>query len=544
MARSPAAGASPPAVIVTAMAARDATPPQGADWLRPRLEQPSLERYVQTIRERWWLVLLAVVLTVVAAGAYLAVAEKVYEAEADVLVTPVPGNDPTLAGLGLPTESNDPTRVVETASRFVHNREVARRVRARLRLSTSPGGLLDDVTAEPVAGSNFVAVTAQADSPRRAQQLANAFAEEAVADRTDEFHRQLDEKLGRLRQAPQGTNRTGEPGTLAAQIALLQTLRAGPDPTVRVQTRADLPISAASPKPRLTIAAALLGGLILGVGAVFALQVLDPRLRREQQLRNLYGLPILARIPRQGRRARPGALAPQRLDPPTVEAYRTLRATITAHEHAGPRSILVTSASSSEGKTTTAINLASSLALAGHQVLLIEADLRRPAVGRALDVVPTLGTGDVLVGSADLRESLVTTKAYGRYLQLLLARNIGGASAWVADRLFLPAAQRLIGDAKRMADYVIIDSPPLTEVIDALPLAQRADDVLLVVRAGRTMLGRLSQLAELLARHEIDPTGFVMVGVPGAGGEGYYYASEPSGPSGVERSVAASAAGS
>lgn len=504
-----------------------------------------MERYVATLRERWWLVLLTVLLTLAAAIAYLATASKVYEAQADLLVTPVSGSDTTLVSLGLLRDSSDPTRDVETAAQLVTNVDVAQRVRRQLRLDRSSRSLLQDVRADPVAQSNIVAVTAQGDSPRLAQQLANGFASAAVADRTDQLHRQLDQLIPQLRQrlrapdAPTGEGRE----TLAGQLAQLETLRRGPDPTLRLETRADLRSSAVSPKPRLTILAALLGGLVLGVGAVFALQVLDPRLRREEQLRNLYGLPVLARIPRQGRRARSGALTPQKLAPATIEAYRTLRATITADDHPGPRVILVTSPSAGEGKTTTAINLASSLALAGQQVMLIEADLRRPAVGRALDVSPLHGTGDVLLGTADLGEAVVTTKAYGRYLQLVLARHIGGASAWVADRLFLPAAQRLIGQAKRMADYVIIDSPPITEVIDALPLAQRADDVVLVVRSGKTLLTRLGQLGELLARHGVEPTGFVIVGVPGIGTDGYYYAAErpsPGEPGAVDQPVAGS----
>src|SRR5256714_13928909 len=105
-----------------------------------------------------------------------------------------------------------------------------------------------------------------------------------------------------------------------------------------------------------------------------------------------------------------------------MEAYRTLRATLAASRgHEAPSaSTLATSPSASEGKTTTAINLASSLALAGNKVVLIEADLRRPAVGRALGVEPRYGTGSVLLEAVELREALVTTKAYRHYLPPLL----------------------------------------------------------------------------------------------------------------------------
>jgi receptor protein-tyrosine kinase len=252
--------------------------------------------------------------------------------------------------------------------------------------------------------------------------------------------------------------------------------------------------------------------------------VLDPRLRREEQLRRLYGLPILARIPKDSRAHGGGALAPEMLSPSTIEAYRTLRATLAASRgrEQGSASILVTSSSPSEGKTTSAINLASSLALAGNKVILIEADLRRPAIAKALGIEPRHGTGSVLLETVDLVDALETTRAYGNYLQVLCADYSGAASGWMADRLFLPSAQKLVTDAKRLADYVVIDSPPLSEVIDALALAQRADEVLVVVRLGKTDLTKLAHLAELLSRHVIRPVGFAVVGAQTTT-EGYYY---------------------
>jgi Mrp family chromosome partitioning ATPase len=103
----------------------------------------------------------------------------------------------------------------------------------------------------------------------------------------------------------------------------------------------------------------------------------------------------------------------------------------------------------------------------------------------------------------------------------------------MADRLFLPSTHRIVAEAKKLADYVIIDSPPLSEVIDALPLAQRADEVLLVVRLGKTQLTKLAHLAELLSRHAIRPVGFAVVGAQPVT-EGYYYAA-PHKPSGGDR---------
>jgi receptor protein-tyrosine kinase len=511
------------------MNAPQPTPGVSNEWLNPSVDEQGLARYATTIRERKWLILATVVLTTLAAVVYLATAAKVYEAESDLLVTPVPGSDPVYSVTGLIHDTSDPTRDVETASRLITNVNVARRVKTVLHDSRSPAELLDALTVQPVAQSNIVSITAEGDSPKAAQRLANTFAQQAVAERTDIFHEQLDRSISDLKKQIPSTpaaSQTTDPNSLPAQLVRMQTLRLGDDPTMRVQTLADPPASPSSPKPKLSIAAGILAGLVLGIGGAFALQVLDPRLRREEQLRRLYGLPILARIPKDSRAHGAGALAPEMLSPSTIEAYRTLRATLAASRgrEQGSTSILVTSSSPSEGKTTSAINLASSLALAGNKVILIEADLRRPAIAKALGIEPRHGTGSVLLETVDLVDALETTRAYGNYLQVLCADYSGAASGWMADRLFLPSAQKLVTDAKRLADYVVIDSPPLSEVIDALALAQRADELLVVVRLGKTHLTKLAHLAELLSRHTIRPVGFAVVGAQ-TSTEGYYYMS-------------------
>jgi capsular exopolysaccharide synthesis family protein len=521
---------------------------RSADWLRPRVEQQGLQRYVNTIRERIRLIIAVTLLTTLAAVAYVMLAPKVYEAESEILVTPVQTDDSALNGQPIIRQSSDPTRDVETAAKLVANRQVAQRVKQQLRYGGSADKLLEYITAEPVAQSNIVAVTAEGDTAKEAQSRANEFAASAIRVQTDKFHAALDKSIANLEaqvdELPPGDAGGEGPDSLRAQLARLQLYRGQDDPTMSVQTRAAAPGSPASPKKKLSLIAGVIAGLILGLGAAFALQVLDPRLRREEQLRTLYGLPILGRIPREGRRTGHTALAPERLSPATLEAYRTLRATLAASRRGTQTSapaVLVTSPSPSEGKSTTAINLASSLALAGNRVILIEADLRRPAIGGALGVTAENGTGTVLLGVAELEDALVDTQAYGRYLRVLLSDKSGAASGFMADQLFLPAAADLVSDAKRLADYVIIDSPPLAEVIDALPLAQHVDEVLVVVRLGRTQLTKLQTLAELLSRQDIEPVGFAVVGVPPTG-ESYYYSATAAQPQRGRARAAESAA--
>lgn len=492
-----------------------------AKWLEPPQEELGLKRYVETIRERLWFVVLAILVCTAAAVAYVLTAPKTYEAETKMLVTPVPSD--AFPGLPVLRESSDPTRDVSTAAQLVTNTDVAQRVKDRLALEDSPEDLLEKVSAEPVAQSNIVSVTAEENSPTEARDIANAFAEEAVADRTQTLNAEIDAQLEGLQAQLQG----GPNPAISGTIAQLQSLRASGDPTFSIETPATAPEDQASPRPVLTVAGGIVAGLVLGIAGAFASQILDPRLRREDQLRRRYRLPILARVPRETGWRKNEPLGPRRVSAATAEAYRTLRGTLEAQppSQEGSRVILVTGPSPSEGKTTTALNLASSLALAGRRVILIEADLRRPSLAQALNVQdPHYGVVSVLIENVQLHDALLSTPTYGQNLQILLADYSGG---WIAELFSIPAAQKLVDDARQYAEYVVIDSPPLTEVVDALPLARKADDVLIVTKLGKTRLDKIQQLAELLAENGITPAGFAVVGTPRPSrGEYSYYREE------------------
>jgi len=513
-------------------------------WRKPRDSGPGLLRYVETVRERIWLVLGITALTLLVAVLYLATAEEVYEAQSELLVTPVADDDPTLTGLPLIRASSDPTRDVETVARLVTSRDVAVYVKEELGLDDSAEDLAAGVDAAPVAQSNIVVITASESSPELAAQVANSFAESAIADRNEQLRELLGPMIESVRERIASGEETAGAAALLDQLARLESLQAGGDPTIRLETRAAPPQSPVAPRPMLTIFAALIGGLVLGVGGAFLIQAVDPRLRREEQLRELYGLPILARIPRERktgevspRRARRGAsrspLGPSSLSPRTLEAYRTLRTMLSAvvDEQSGTngagRAILVTGPSPAEGKTTTAINLASSYALAGKRVILIEADFRRPTVARTLQVKPRIGVGRVLLGEIGLDEALVRVKPFGDHLRLLPVQR---PDDHLSELLSMPAARKLLDEARALADYVIVDSPPLTEVVDALPLAHHVDDLLLVCRVGMSSLHELSHLADLLEQNGIEPRGFVVVGVPISVEGQYYFDSAERGP--------------
>lgn len=510
-------------------------------WRKPREPGPGLVRYVETVRERIWLVLGIAAVTVLVAIAYLATAESVYEAKAELLVTPISSEEPVLSGLALIRASSDPSRDVETAATLATSRDVSEQARDQLGTSESAEDLVKRVSAAPVAQSNVVTVSAQESSPERAAEVANAYAEGLIADRDAKLRAQLEPIVSVLEERIEKGEETGPGGeTLSQQLATLESLEAHGDPTIQLEAKAAEPTRPVSPRPALTLVVALIGGLILGIGGAFLVQAVDPRLRREEQLRELYGLPILARIPREPkasessrRLANRVPLAPSALSPRTLESYRMLRTMLSAavaerHERKGRgRAILITGPSPSEGKTTTAINLASSYAMAGKRVILIEADFRRPTVAMALKVIPAVGVDGVLLDEIDLDRALVRVSPFGDKLRVLPARR---SQSHLSELLSMPTARTLLDEARELADYVIIDSPPLTEVIDALPLAHYVDDVLIVCRVGTSSLLQLSRLADLFEQNNIVPRGLVVVGVAASGEGSYYFDSAERGP--------------
>lgn len=481
------------------------------DWLAPTAEAQGLPRYLQMLRAGRWLLVAVFVVTVGAAGLYLARAEKVYEAESDLLVTPFPRDAPVPLP-GVIRESSDPTRDVETVARLVESTAVARRVRDRLNLPHSTKFVLRKIDAEPVAQSNIVTITARDDTARGAKRLADTFGREFVASRKEDLERTVNSQLARLRIVQRGGGGATPEGraTLSAQIAFLETLGGGPDPTVRVQAEAEAPNSPISPRPVLTIAAAVIGGSILGLIAVFALFLIDPRLRREQQLRQRFRLPILARIPME-RRHGGNPLLPQQVSTAAHDAYQTLRAALSGGQadSVDGRMVLVTGPSPGDGKTTAAINLASTLASAGKRVILIEADSRRPSIGRALGIKPEHGLAGVVAGRTYLVDALIPVGGEDSTLRVVL-----NASDELAppDMLSSLSADTLLLQAKRLADWVIVDSPPLNHVAETMAIARAVDHVLIVVRIGKSNLRDLDELADMLSQQNITPGGFVVFG--------------------------------
>jgi succinoglycan biosynthesis transport protein ExoP len=472
----------------------------------PDEDRQTMGRHVGAFRRHWLVMLLAVIAAVVSALVWVQRAEKRYEAQAEVLVSPIRDADNTFVGIDLLT---DPDTSVLVVGRNLSSPQLAAEVARRLRLGVTGRELLRSVSMKPLQQSGIVTVTAGADTPAGAAAIANEFATTLVRRRTARFQRELSAQITRLRRSLESETAISRTETLALQerLAALRSVEGARDPTVAVLNRAVPPQSAAWPRPVLTVTIALVIGLVLAVGGAFVLDFIDPRIVNEREI--LDRLPVVAWIPRAPTSVVKTYLAGEGQLPPDLwEAYRTLRASLSTEGVGGgtPKSILVTSAIKAEGKTMTSVNLAVALAAGGSRVILVEGDLRRPGVAR------TFGASDVaagfpalLYGTANPEELLVQAPGYGPNIQLLLA-----GSERPIDLLDARRVQAVIADLKSLADVVIVDSPPVTEFADAVALSDAVDIVLIAVRLGYSRRDRFNELMRFLSTHRIEPAGFVV----------------------------------
>ena len=426
-------------------------------------------------------------------------------------MTPISATDDTFQGFSLFRQSLDGSSTVVTAARIFNSAAI----RAPAGLAIEDAGLDAATVVEPLSQADIVAVTSTAPSATAAARAANTFADTIMEVRTDRFQEELASHIARLKRRiaaiPRPQRATSvEYSALAQRLGELEGFVGAPDPTVAIAARATPPLGASWPRPRLTLVAAFIASILLAVGLAVLLEIVNPRVSREDELQLDHRLPILARIPRLSTSAAQGYLTGKRQLPSSAwKGYRTLRAGLatTGPDGTFPRTILVTSASPGDGKTMTAVNLAITIAASEMPVTLVDADLHRPMIATIFNT-PTRTNGfvNVLAHRSPVEAMLVPAPAHPR-LRLLLSRREQFAEVRLfdGDRL-----RRSIEDLKSAPGVVIFDAPPVTEVAEALELAAVVDAVILVVRLGHTRRDKLNDLRDLLLRRGISPVGFVV----------------------------------
>jgi tyrosine-protein kinase len=477
-------------------------------------DQRGAVRYVQALREHWLLIVVLVAIGVFVAAAYSLTAPKRYVAEASLLVTPVaPPDNADLSISAFRESSQDPTRTVVTLSRIIHTGTAAKAAKAAEHLDLPVGQLLGAVQVIPVSQSNLITIKATASDPNIAAAIANGFAEGVVNVRTTTFQNEVRATIQRLQgqvsAIPAALKNSPQSIAMQQNVASLRTLLGTKDPTLQIATPATPPSSPSWPRPVLSVVVAFLATLLLGTALALILELVNPRVNREEELIFEQRLPILARVPRLRKHTVRDYLTNRASLPPAAwEAYRTLRMNLGSarpNEQA-PKTILITSAQPRDGKTMTAVNLATSFARSGMKVTLVDGDYRRPMLGATLGVFPYSESPSFLEDPSRLPSLLVPIPEVEN-LSLLPASP---ENALLVDRIDSARVRRFFEALSEVADVVIVDSAPPTEVADTLPLADEADAVVIAVRLGHTRRDRLVELRSMLAQHGVAPAGFVM----------------------------------
>jgi capsular exopolysaccharide synthesis family protein len=201
-----------------------------------------------------------------------------------------------------------------------------------------------------------------------------------------------------------------------------------------------------------------------------------------------------------------------------MESYRTLRTNINfAAVGSDLKAIVVTSSVPAEGKSTTCANLAMAMALDGKRVVIVDADLRRPAQHKLFKTSSSPGLTDILVGTHSIDDVMQPTKVEG--VSIIPA---GSPPPNPAELLGSAAMGHFLANIEAIADIVLFDSPPTLAVADGVVLASRCDGVLLVVGFGETKKANTRQAKEILTRANVHVLGTVMNRMVGAS-SAYYY---------------------
>lgn len=288
-----------------------------------------------------------------------------------------------------------------------------------------------------------------------------------------------------------------------------------------VITPATVPSSPTTPKVAQNLALGLLLGLFLGVGQAILRETLDTRIRTAADVAKVTDAPVIGRIGYDKAAAgRPG-LAVDGADAGRAEAFRRLRTNLQYLDAGqGRRSFVITSSVADEGKTSTAVNIAGTLAAAGLRVLLIDADLRKPSIGRFLGLEDAVGLSTLLIGRAQLRDVLQTAGVPG--FQVVAS---GPVPPNPSELLGSVAMSRLIETVTQQYDAVVIDAPPLLPVTDAAILSRMTSGALVVVGSGEVRTPQLAGALESLESVDGRVLGVVLNKLRGTNGGygGYYY---------------------
>jgi len=504
---------------------------------------------LRVLARRRYTILLVVGLLVVPVVSFSVLQSPVYAARSRVLLQAVTPDALVNSRTGAPA---DPARARETQVEVFSGEPLRALVQSKIG-STPP------ITARGVRDTDLIEVTARDKGAKRAATIVDAYADayvelrrtqavdtlvaagQQVQARLSDAEKKLDDIEARIAAAPAADQRTlrqsPERAALVAQVTVLrqkldnlqldQSLNTG---GAEVGTHAQVPTDPESPRPVRAGLWALAVGLVLGIGAAFLQEYLDDSVKTRDELGRLGGgRPVLGAIPVVPDLADSTDQIISLRNPhsPAAEAYRSLRTSIQFLSLDTPVvTIEVTSPSPREGKTTTVANLGVAMARAGQRVVIVGCDLRRPIIHEFFGLDGRFGLTSVILGKAPLSAVLQTVPGQNR----LSVLPSGPVPPNPAEILSSWRFAEVLSSLQQNADVVLIDSPPVLPVTDAMVLSGRVDATVLVALSGVTARQEVTRAVELLAQVGAPIVGTVLNGIHqsdeyGAGFD-YYRTSE------------------
>jgi len=311
---------------------------------------------------------------------------------------------------------------------------------------------------------------------------------------------------------------------------------------VRMEDRALVPLTPAKPNIPRNLLMGLLLGFMGGFGLAFVLESLDNTVRTPEQVETIALLPSLGMIPlsleattgaRYGvlkstalttaadaTRVHVGIISHSRPKSEIAESYRALRTSILLSSigHA-PKVIMLTSALPQEGKTTTSVNTAIVLAQKGGRILLVDADMRRPSIHQTLKLRNRSGLSTLLTGSTSFEQSILQSN----FQPNLYIMTAGPPPPHPAELLGSSVMKEYLNRWREEFDHIVIDTPPVLSVTDAVLLSVETDAVVLVIRSSKTTKDALRRSRDLLTQVNARVLGVVVNAVDLKSSDSYYY---------------------
>lgn len=491
----------------------------------------SQEYALRVLRRRWWVILACMIVTPLAAFALARAQTNEYTATASLLFT---NTSVAQQASGLQAVSQtDPQGQRNTNLTLVQlGTSVSPTVAQRLGGGLTAKQVHDAVTASLTGQSNVVAVAATWTSPKMAALIANGFVKAFIEQQRRSDQATVQDAIDLVEQQytalPKAQRQTPQGQSLLDHLESLKILKTLQNSTKQVQT-ATPPTSPSSPKVALDTILGAIAGLILGVALALLLERIDRRLREPRDIEEAYGLPVLGLVPRgftiESLRSHADV---------TLEPFRMLRAHLRYFNvDRELKILLVTSARPAEGKSTVACNLAATTAGMGTRTLLIEADLRKPALARRLSLKPSAGLSGALVNVAAEDEAIqhveLGLSADGMPSRTMSVLAAGAVPPNPTELLESQAMERLLDWARLNFDLVILDSAPMSVVADTISLVNRVDGVIIISRLGVSTRDSAGYVRERLDNLGTPALGVVINDIPvrDSAYYGYGYYGEP-----------------